>query len=91
MGETASADRAGDLGGLSEIAAAGSPSARAIEVWLRQQIAQILEVEPETIDVHEPFAGFGMLKIGESTYEPVPSLNSFVPTIMNVLSLPSFP
>src|SRR5438477_9688451 len=40
-----------------------SPTAKAIQTWLVSRLSQVLQVEPGAIDIHEPFANYGLTSV----------------------------
>src|SRR5437764_9581820 len=36
------------------------PAAEAIQAWLVSQLSQVLQVEPQDIDIREPFTNYGL-------------------------------
>jgi len=56
---TALGPRTGQTSSTARTGPVERPSAEAIQTWLRSQIAELLEVRPDEIDVHEQFASYG--------------------------------
>jgi phthiocerol/phenolphthiocerol synthesis type-I polyketide synthase C len=40
-----------------------SPTAKAIQAWLVSRLSQVLQVEPQDIDIHEPFTNYGLTSV----------------------------
>ncbi len=39
------------------------PTAKAIQAWLVSRLSQVLQVEPQDIDIHEPFTNYGLTSV----------------------------
>ncbi len=39
------------------------PTAKVIQAWLVSQLSQVLQVEPQDIDIHEPFTNYGLTSV----------------------------
>src|SRR5215472_464447 len=39
------------------------PTAKAIQTWLISRLSQVLQVEPQDIDIHEPFINYGLTSV----------------------------